>query len=188
MCGTEVPSSIVLLPLGPISIRRWRAATIHVVPRPGESAEEAWVDKVAIQETINRYSDAANRADWDALESCYAPGSVWEVTEPNSLRFEEPERIREGVVNLIGRVETFLQVVHNTLVTLHDDGTASARSTLQEIVRIPGTFDAVFWGISYDRFVRHEGTWKFSHRRFRGVYLDRSPLGGECSLLRTELD
>ena len=85
----------------------------------------AWADKVAIQETINRYSDAANRADWDALESCYAPGSVWEVTEPNSLRFEEPERIREGVVNLIGRVETFLQVVHNTVVTLHDDGTAS---------------------------------------------------------------
>jgi len=152
------------------------------------SGAEGWTDKLAIQETINRYSDAANRSDWDALESCYAPGSVWEVVEPHAIRFEEPRAIRDGVVGYIGNVETFLQTVHNTVITLQGDGRASARSTLQEIVRTAGTFDVVFWGTSYDDLVRHDGEWKFSHRRFRGVYVDRTPMGGECTLLRSELD
>ena len=152
------------------------------------AATADWADKFAVQETINRYSDAANRADWDALESCYAPGSVWEVTEPDHIRFEEPAAIRDGVMSYIGRVETFIQTVHNTVVTLHGDGRASARSTLQEIVRTAGKFDVMFWGISYDELVELDGTWKFSLRRFRGVYHDRSAMGGECTLLRSELD
>ena len=51
-------------------------------------AVEEWMDKLAIQERINRYSDAANRASWDELEACYAPGSVWDVrrAQPAALR------------------------------------------------------------------------------------------------------
>src|SRR5262245_62136380 len=109
-----------------------------------------WADKFAIQETINRYSDAANRADWDALESCYAPGSVWETTEPLSIRFEGPRAIREGVMHHIADVETFIQTVHNTVITVHAGGRASARSMLHEIVRTAGKVDLVVWGVSYD--------------------------------------
>jgi ketosteroid isomerase-like protein len=151
-------------------------------------AAEGWADKLAIQERINAYSDAANRADWDALEACYAPGSVWEVTEPHPIRFEEPAAIREGVVGYIGEVETFMQTVHNTVITLHGEGRASARSTLQEIVRTTGKFDVVYWGISYDELVELDGDWRFSRRRFRGVYVDRSPMGGKCTLLRGDLE
>ena len=152
------------------------------------AATEDWADKFAIQETINRYSDAANRADWDALEACYAPGSVWEVTEPSSIRFAEPAAIRAGVMRYISDVETFIQTVHNTVITLHDREHASARSMLQEIVRTAGAFDVMFWGVSYDELVVHEGAWKFAHRRFRGVYHDTSEMGGGCTLLRSELD
>ncbi len=152
------------------------------------AAHGDWADKFAIQETINRYSDAANRADWDALESCYAPGSIWEVTEPNRIRFEEPAAIREGVMRYIADVDTFVQTVHNTVITLHGEGRASARSMLQEIVRTEGRFDVMFWGVSYDELVEHEGTWKFAARRFRGVYHDTSAMGGACTLLRSELD
>lgn len=151
-------------------------------------AEASWAEKFAIQERINRYSDAANRAAWDELEACYAPGSVWEVIAPNPVRFEEPAGIRDGVMSFIGNVDTFLQTVHNTVITLHGEGRASARSTLQEIVRTAGKFDVVIWGISYDDFVQLDGEWRFSHRKFNGVYLDLSPLGGECTLLRDELD
>jgi ketosteroid isomerase-like protein len=149
---------------------------------------DEWIDKLAIQETINRYSDAANRADWDTLEACYAPGAVWEVTEPHGIRFEEPPAIRAGIMSYIEQVETFLQTVHNTVITLHGDGPALARSTLQEIVRSKGKFAVLYWGISYDELVEYDGMWRFSHRRFRGVYVDTSEMGGDCTLLRTALD
>ena len=152
------------------------------------AASDVWADKLAVQETINRYSDAANRADWDALQRCYAPGSVWEVVEPLQLRFEEPAGIRNGVVSYIGEVDTFIQTVHNTVVTLGETGTAHARSTLQEIVRTEGKFDLVLWGITYDELVRWEADWKFSRRSFHGVYVDRSPMGGVSSLSRRDLD
>jgi hypothetical protein len=151
-------------------------------------APDGWADKLAIQERINAYSDAANRADWDALEACYAPESVWEVTEPHAIRFEGPRGIRDGVMSFIGEVETFVQTVHNTVITLHGDGRASARSTLQEIVRTAGKFDVVYWGISYDELVEQAGEWRFSKRRFRGVYVDRTAMGGTSTLARSELE
>ncbi len=152
------------------------------------STTEIWAEKLAVQETINRYSDAANRADWDALESCYAPESVWEVVEPLNLRFEGPRAIREGIVGHIGGLDTFIQTVHNTVVTLDGNGTASARSTLHEIVRTDGTVDLMLWGISYDDLVRIDGDWKFSRRRFHGVFVDSSPMTGRCTTRRDDLE
>jgi ketosteroid isomerase-like protein len=149
---------------------------------------EEWIDKLAIQERINRYSDAANRAAWDELEACYAPDSVWECVEPNPLRFEGPTAIRDGVMSFIETADNFIQTVHNTVVTLDGDGTASARSTIEEIVRSDGKFDVVIWGLSYDRFIEVDDDWKFSSRRFRGVYLDTSTMGGASAAKRDTLD
>jgi len=149
---------------------------------------EEWMDKLAIQERVNRYSDAANRASWDELEACYAPGSVWECIEPNALRFEEPAGIREGVMGFIATADNFIQTVHNTVVTLHGDGTASARSTIEEIVRSDGKFDVVIWGLSYDEFVKLDEDWKFSRRLFRGVYLDTTTMGGSATAKRDSLE
>lgn len=148
---------------------------------------EEWMDKLAVQERINRYSDAANRAAWDELEACYAPGSYWECLAPNQLRFEEPAGIREGVMSFIAAADNFIQTVHNTVVTLHGDGRASARSTLQEIVRSDGKFDVMIWGSSYDELVELDDDWRFSSRTFRGVYLDMTTMGGSCTMRRDDL-
>jgi ketosteroid isomerase-like protein len=149
---------------------------------------DEWVQKLAVQERINRYSDAANRGAWDELEACYAPGAVWEVLEPNPVRLEEPAGIREGVMSFIATADNFIQTVHNTVITLHGDGRASARSTLEEIVRSDGKFDVVIWGLSYDELVELDDGWKFSSRQFRGVYLDVTTMGGQATLRRDELD
>jgi hypothetical protein len=153
------------------------------------AAVDDWMDKLAIQERIHRYSDAANRASWDELEACYAPGSSWECLAPNQLRYEGPAAIREGVMSFIADAGNFIQTVHNTVVDLQGGGRATARSTLQEIVRSDGTFDVLIWGTSYDELVKgDDGVWRFASRQFRGVYLDTSTMGGRTTLTRADLD
>jgi hypothetical protein len=153
------------------------------------AAVDEWMDKLAIQERIHRYSDAANRASWDELEDCYAPGSHWECLAPNELRYEEPAGIREGVMSFIAAADNFIQTVHNTVIDLQGDRRASARSTLQEIVRSDGKFDVLIWGMSYDELVKgDDDVWRFASRQFRGVYLDLSTMGGSATMTRDRLD
>ena len=91
-------------------------------------------------------------------------------------------------MSFIATADNFIQTVHNTVVTLNGDGTASARSTIEEIVRSDGKFDVVIWGLSYDEFVKLDGDWKFSSRLFRGVYLDTTTMGGSSAAKRDSLD
>jgi hypothetical protein len=46
-------------------------------PRQERELRE-WLDRLAIQDLINRYSDAVTRADWDQCEAVFAPNAVWE--------------------------------------------------------------------------------------------------------------
>ena len=54
-------------------------------PRQERELRE-WLDRLAIQDLINRYCDAVTRADWDQCEAVFAPDAVWE--SPLGLRFE----------------------------------------------------------------------------------------------------
>ena len=56
----------------------------------------AWVDKLAIQELILTYSDAATRGDWATFATLWAPDAVWEVGEPIGSRVEGAEAKAEA--------------------------------------------------------------------------------------------
>jgi hypothetical protein len=55
------------------------------------------------------------------------------------------------------------------------------------MVRRTGVAEFVIFGIYSDELVCHDGEWRFLHRRFRGVYLDESPLAGTVTLARNQL-
>jgi hypothetical protein len=42
-------------------------------------------------------------------------------------------------------------------------------------------------GIYYDQLRKEDGVWRFSHRRFQGVYTDRTPLPGRVLIPRDDL-
>lgn len=45
---------------------------------PSGTELREWLDRLAIQDLINRYSDAVTRADWQQCESLFAVDAVWE--------------------------------------------------------------------------------------------------------------
>lgn len=70
--------------------------------RPRTAGElDAWCDKLAIHETVYRYTDALNRADWPALAGLFAPAAVWEMTEPTVRHYEGATAIAEGLGGLL---------------------------------------------------------------------------------------
>jgi ketosteroid isomerase-like protein len=68
-------------------------------------ADDEWRDKLAIQETMYRYSDALNRADWAAFEAVFAPDAVWEMHGPRDRRYEGAAAIAGNISRLVANVD-----------------------------------------------------------------------------------
>jgi hypothetical protein len=47
-----------------------------------------WLDRLAIQDLISRYSDAVTRADWQQCAAVFAPDALWE-SPLLGMRFED---------------------------------------------------------------------------------------------------
>jgi hypothetical protein len=47
----------------------------------------SWLDRLAMQDLIYRYSDALTRSDWKQAEALYAPDAIWESPK-QGLRYE----------------------------------------------------------------------------------------------------
>jgi len=43
-----------------------------------EAELREWLDRLAIQDLIYRYSDAVTRADWHQCEAVFSPDATWE--------------------------------------------------------------------------------------------------------------
>ena len=155
---------------------------------PEPSADDrAWRDRLEIQETMFRYSDALNRADWVAFEAVFAPDAVWEMHGPRDRRYEGAAAITANISRLVADVDMMYQTTENPVVTELDRDRAVARCAVREMVRETGVAEFVLCGIYDDELARVEGAWRFTHRCFRTVYFDASPLPGRVLHRRDEL-
>ena len=75
----------------------------------------AWLDRLAIQDLINRYSDAVTRADWDQCRSVFVPDALWEVPAMG-LRFESAD----AFVDMLDSPGTqlLIQTPHSSVIRL----------------------------------------------------------------------
>ena len=147
---------------------------------------QGWIDRSAIGELVVRASDAVTRGDWDAFEAVWAPGGVWEESEPMADHLETPRGIRDAIAERTATVELFVQTVYGTVVTLIDADHARATSTIEGVARADGQ-SFVNWGVYYDELVRTEEGWRFAHRYLQNVYVDSAPLGGTVAIARADL-
>jgi hypothetical protein len=106
-----------------------------------------WIDKLAIQEAINRYSDAVTRGDWDQFEGVWAPDAVWEVAPPVDIKIDSARAIRELVSGMLDAYDFVVQTSHSSVITLLGNASASATSTIQEIGRTEGSQEMMQFGI-----------------------------------------
>jgi ketosteroid isomerase-like protein len=91
--------------------------------------DEAWFDRLAIEDVTVRYSDAVNRGDWDAFEATWMPDAVWEESHPVSTHIVGARAIREHVAALIDKADFMMQVTHGTVVDFVAEDHASTTTS-----------------------------------------------------------
>ncbi|SET39735.1 conserved hypothetical protein [Myxococcus fulvus] len=151
---------------------------------PDTSNVEAWpVEHLAVRSLIERFADAANHQDWKTTESLFTEDAVWEVkaAPPMGWTFEGRDAIREGMTSNTARVELRVQSVTPIVVHVQGPERATARSTLDEVLRIKQTGKYLrVVGTYSDQFVKQDGQWRFSRRTFEFRYEEElgAPSGG----------
>jgi len=74
--------------------------------------EQLWVDKLAIQELIYRYSDSINRGDIEATESVFAAGAIWE-SPLLGMHFETARAFCAFLASNSAGVDLLIQTPHS---------------------------------------------------------------------------
>ena len=159
-----------------------------------EESTRAWIDRLEIMDVIHRYSSAVTRRAWDEVTPLFATDAVWESPE-FGLHFDNP---RDFVTNLAeSRPEVLIQTAHGPVVDLDGDH-ATARTTILELVRVAAPIGATadadsepvniqHYGFYVDDLQRIDGTWRFTHRRFRPIYVDAAAVTGSPLPIPAEL-
>jgi hypothetical protein len=166
---------------------------------PGASPDSdgrEWLDRLAIQDLIYRYSDAVTRADWRQCEAVFAPDASWECPAMN-VAFDSRAAFLEYLLPTT-ELQVLIQTPHSPVITLTGPDSARATTTIHELVRgTAATGSAVNaagdevnsdqWGIYFDDFSRRDGEWKFTHRRFVLLYVHRGAVAGDVLAPRSSL-
>ncbi len=144
-----------------------------------------WVERIAIQDLVVRFSDAVTRGDWEAFEDLWLSDGVWEESAPFDLRIEGASAICAHVTSL-ETVDFFVQMVHGAVVTLESDERATSRTTIHSFARA-GDIGFENLGIYYDELRKVAGEWRFAHRRLENIYVESAPLTGDVTMARREI-
>ncbi len=160
-----------------------------------EQEHGEWIDRLAIQDLINRYSDAVTRADWDQCEAVFAPDAIWE--SPLGLRFDSRAAFLETLRPTTSN-DLLIQAAHSSVITFTGRGRAKATTTIHELSRGVAPADSKLgaagteinieqYGIYYDDLARIDGEWKFTRRLFVPVYINVGGASGHVLTQRSAL-
>lgn len=119
-------------------------------------------DQLEIQALVNRYSDAANRQDADAMASVYAPNGrlIAFGNEP----YEGREKILEIFRGSMSRVEFLTQICAGGVIDIQGDR-ATGRWTITEFAKHTGGDKLTYFQGTYeDIMVRTAEGWLFEQR------------------------
>lgn len=132
-------------------------------------------DIEAIQQLINRYSDAATRRDWAQMQDVFAADGEWLVPE-QGMAFRGPETIVAPMAAFLERFDYFVQMNSAAVIEVEGDH-ATARSVVRESGKFAGTAIGIeVMGQYTDDLVRTEAGWKFARRTFTGLGMHRYDL------------
>jgi SnoaL-like domain len=167
------------------------------MPGAGPDSEgREWLDRLAIQDLIYRYSDAVTRADWRQCEAVFAPDARWECPAMD-VAFDSRAAFMEYLLPT-AELQVLIQTAHSPVITLTGPHSARATTTIHELVKgVAATGSAVNaagedvnsdqWGIYFDEVARLDGEWKFTHRRFVLLYIRRGGVAGDVLAQRSSL-
>ena len=133
------------------------------------------LDEIAIQQTINTYSDSASRADWNQLLSTFTPECIWEISGLNA-RYQGHAVIQNVMAGFVRQMAYFVQINSPALITVEGDK-ATARSGIRECGKFADRNEALeVLGRYEDELVRTPTGWKFTRRVFHAAGKHTFPL------------
>jgi ketosteroid isomerase-like protein len=117
---------------------------------------------------VQRWSDAAEAGDWDALADTYADaeGFVW--IEQGEVRYASRAAILEGLDRVRGMSASVSSEVSNVVVTPLSDGVAAFRADYVAAVST-NQFSFSSRGVLSGVAIKHGDTWRF----LQGALSDR---------------
>jgi hypothetical protein len=125
-------------------------------------------DEVAIQQTLNRYSDGASRADWVQVMSTFTPEATWEIAGVGA-RYQDHAVIQKVMAAFVGQMVYFVQLNSAAVITL-DGERAKATSIIRECGKFADRDEALeIFGRYEDNLIRTAEGWKFTRRVFHGL-------------------
>ena len=134
-------------------------------------------DRMAVRETIERYSVALNMRDFDAMGGCFVADGVWRVDPPFDIRLEG-DAIVAGISQMVGAMPFLFQGLMGTIVTVDGDSATATTSVHELGQRAAGEGGMDSYGLYHDRLVRTAEGWRFAKRRFQPLYLDTGAMPG----------
>jgi len=148
---------------------------IGIRPQPDQVADE-----LAIRSLAYAFCDAANRRDTVEFELVWDENGIWEIGAPLHSVATGATEITAHLLELLKPFEFFVQQVHSGVVAIHGNS-ATARWWVQETARALGGQPYDNHAIYEDELVKRDGTWRFTRRSYRYVWLDlKSPIGGQA--------
>jgi hypothetical protein len=126
------------------------------------------LDEIAIQQTINTYSDGASRADWKQVLSTFTPEGIWEIPSLKA-RYQGHDVIQQVMAAFVGQMAYFVQINSPAIITVAGDR-ATARSGIRECGKYSDRDEALeVLGRYDDELVRTAAGWKFARRAFHAA-------------------
>jgi ketosteroid isomerase-like protein len=126
------------------------------------------LDEIAIQQTLNTYSEGASRADWNQVLSTFTPECLWEIPSFKA-RFQGHAVIQKAMAGFVQQMAYFVQTNSPAIITVEGDK-ATARSIIRECGKFSDRNEALeILGRYEDELVRTAEGWKFTRRAFHAV-------------------
>lgn len=138
-------------------------------------------DELAIRHLCHAFADACNRRDLALFDRLWDVDCRWEIGEPKPASATGREAIGTLVRGLLDNLEFFVQNVHSGYVVI-DPYTDVARAswTMYEMGRWKDGTPYENAGMYLDELVKREGSWRFSVRSYRYLWLDaETPIAGK---------
>lgn len=132
-------------------------------------------DHQAIQQVLNRYTEAASRRDLEAVAQTFHPSGIWELTAFD-MKVEGRDAIVKTMRDFLEPMDYLVQTNSPAVIEVDGD-TARARATIREGAKFSGKDEAMeVLGIYNDELVRTPDGWQFTHRVFNMLAMNSKPL------------
>lgn len=123
------------------------------------------LDEIAIQQTLNRYTEGASRADWPQVLSTFTLEAVWEIPALGA-RYQDHAVIQQAMAAFVGQMAYFVQINSPAIITVTGDK-ANTVSIIRECGKFADRNEALeILGRYEDELVRTSAGWKFTRRAF----------------------